>query len=59
MVQKYPSLVARCTGAADVRAAVAFARQNDLRLAVKGGGHNFAGTGVCDDGLLVDCAAMD
>jgi FAD/FMN-containing dehydrogenase len=59
MVEKYPSLVARCTGAADVRAAVTFARENDLRLAVKGGGHNFAGTGVCDDGLLVDCAAMD
>ena len=59
MIDKYPSYVVRCTGAADVMATVDFAREHDLRLAVKGGGHNFAGTAVCDDGLVIDCSPMD
>jgi FAD/FMN-containing dehydrogenase len=59
MIDKEPALVARCTGAADVVAAVDFARDLDLRLAVKGGGHNVAGTALCDDGLVVDLSPMD
>jgi len=59
MIEKYPSYVVRPTGAADVIAAVDFAREHDLPLSVKGGGHNFAGTAVCDDGLTIDCSAMD
>jgi FAD/FMN-containing dehydrogenase len=59
MIEKYPSYVVRPTGAADVMAAVDFAREHDLLLSVKGGGHNFAGTAVCDDGLTIDCSGMD
>jgi len=59
MIDKYPAAIVRARGAADVMAAVDFAREHDVRLAVKGGGHNFAGTAVCDDGLVVDCSLMD
>jgi FAD/FMN-containing dehydrogenase len=59
MVDRYPSYVVRPTGAADVMAAVDFAREHGLLLSVKGGGHNFAGTAVCDDGLTVDCSRLD
>src|SRR5262245_62155519 len=48
-----PVLVARCIGTHDVIEAVRFAQEHGLPLAVKGGGHNSAGTGVCDDGLVV------
>ncbi|WP_458185583.1 FAD-binding protein [Haladaptatus sp. NG-WS-4] len=58
MIDRYPALVARCTGVADVIAAVDFARENDLLVAVRGGGHNVAGTAVCDGGLVVDCSPM-
>jgi FAD/FMN-containing dehydrogenase len=59
MIDKEPALIARCTGSADVMTAVDFARERDLRLAVKGGGHNIAGTAVCDDGLVIDLSPMD
>ncbi|WP_408958608.1 FAD-binding oxidoreductase [Natrinema sp. 74] len=59
MIDKYPALVARCHGTADVVAAVTFAREHDLPLAVRGGGHNVAGTAVCDGGLVVDLAEMN
>ena len=59
MVDRYPAAVVRCAGAADVMAAVDFARERDLPLAVKGGGHNVAGKAVCDDGLVVDLSPMD
>ncbi len=57
-IDKQPSLVARCTGVADVRAAVRFARDQDLVVAVRGGGHNVAGTAVCDGGLVIDLSPM-
>ncbi len=59
MIDKYPSHIVRCTGAVDVITAVEFARETGLPLSIKGGGHNFAGTAVCDDGLVIDCSGMD
>lgn len=57
-IDRRPCLIARCSGAADVVAAVRFARDHDLEIAVRGGGHNVAGTAVCDDGLVIDLSAM-
>lgn len=57
-IDRRPALVARCTGAADVRTAVLFARERDLLVAVRGGGHNVAGTAVCDGGLVIDLSPM-
>lgn len=58
MIDRYPTLIAQCTGASDVIAAVNFARENDLLVAVKGGGHNIAGNAVCDGGLVLDLSPM-
>jgi FAD/FMN-containing dehydrogenase len=58
MIDRRPALAVRCRGAADVCAAVRFARDQGLRLSVKGGGHNIAGSAVCDGGVLVDLSAM-
>jgi FAD/FMN-containing dehydrogenase len=57
-IDRHPACIARCSGAADVAAAVRFARDHDLEIAVRGGGHNVAGTAVCDDGVLIDLSAM-
>src|SRR5262245_4554035 len=57
-IDRRPSLIARCIGSADVVAAVRFARDNDLEIAIRGGGHNVAGTAVCDDGIVIDLSAM-
>ena len=57
-VDRRPRLIARCAGAADVAAAVRFAHARDLEIAVRGGGHNVAGTAVCDDGIVIDLSAM-
>ena len=58
MIDRKPALVARCMGVADVRAAVNFARTYKLLTAVKGGGHNIAGSAVCDRGFQVDLSGM-
>jgi FAD/FMN-containing dehydrogenase len=58
MIERRPALIARCAGATDVIAGVTFAREHGLLLAIKGGGHNVAGTAVCDDGLLLDLSSM-
>jgi len=58
MVERRPAFIARCSGTADVLAAVAFARNHGLPLAVRGGGHNIAGNALCDDGLVIDLSAM-
>lgn len=58
-VDKYPALVARCTGAADVVTAVNFARDRDLPLSIKSGGHDCKGSSVCDDGLVIDLSEMN
>jgi FAD/FMN-containing dehydrogenase len=58
MIDRRPAVIVRPTGAADVMTAVDFAREHDLLVAVKGGGHNVAGNAVCDDGLMIDLANM-
>lgn len=58
MHDRHPGLIVRCAGAADVVAAVNFAREQRIPLAVRGGGHNIAGKAVCDDGLVIDLSAM-
>ena len=58
VVDRRPRLIARCSGTGDVVAAVRFARSHDLVIAVRGGGHNVAGTAVCDDGIVIDLSAM-
>ena len=57
-IDRRPRLIARCLGTADVVAAVRFARDHDLAIAIRGGGHNVAGTAVCDDGIVIDLSAM-
>jgi FAD/FMN-containing dehydrogenase len=54
-----PALVVRCSGAADVIAAVGFARSNALPVAVRGGGHSVAGFSTCDDGIVIDLSRMN
>ena len=58
MIHKKPRLIARCVDVADVIRSVNFARENDLLLAVRGGGHNAGGLGICDDGLVIDLAPI-
>ena len=58
MIDRHPALIARPRDAEDERRAVLFAREHDLLLAVKGGGHNVAGSAVCDDGLMLDLSLM-
>lgn len=58
MIDKRPLMIVRCADVADVIAAVNFGRDNDLLMAVRGGGHNGPGLGSCDDGLVVDLSTM-
>ncbi|UPV99701.1 FAD-binding oxidoreductase [Halorussus gelatinilyticus] len=58
MIDRRPAVVAQCAGVADVMAAVDFGRENEMLVAVKGGGHHIAGDAVCDDGLVVDLSEM-
>ena len=58
MIERRPRLIARCADVADVMAAVKFAREHRLLVAIRGGGHNAGGLGVCDDGLVIDLSPM-
>jgi len=58
MIDRYPGMIARCVDTTDVISAVNFARENGVTLAVRGGGHNGAGLGTCDDGLVIDLSPM-
>jgi len=57
-IDRRPFLIARGTNADDIGAAVRFGRDYDLEIAVRGGGHSFAGHGAVDDGLMIDLSAM-
>lgn len=58
MIDRYPGLIARCADVADVIACVNFARERQLALAVRGGGHNGGGLGTCDNGLVIDLSRL-
>ncbi len=58
MIDRRPRAIVRCLGTADVVACVAAAREHQVLLSIKGGGHNIAGLAVCDDGLLLDMSLM-
>jgi FAD/FMN-containing dehydrogenase len=58
MIDRRPSLIARCTNVSDVIASVRFARETRMLTAVRGGGHNAGGLGVCDNGLVIDLSPM-
>jgi FAD/FMN-containing dehydrogenase len=57
-VEKFPGLIVRCAGTADVVNTVKFARANNLLVAIRGGGHNVAGRALCDDGIVIDLSGM-
>lgn len=57
-VDKHPALIVRCATTPDVVCAVNFAKNNGLALAVRGGGHNIAGSAMCEDGIVIDLSQM-
>jgi FAD/FMN-containing dehydrogenase len=57
-INRRPAVIARCTGVADVLAALTFAREHGLLIAVRGGSHNAAGYATCDDGIVIDLSPM-
>src|SRR6187200_2598669 len=58
MIDKRPALIAQCTSPDDVAKVIKFARDRDLVIAVRGGGHNGAGLGICDDGVVIDLSPI-
>ena len=58
MIDRKPAIIGRCSGTADVKACVEFAREHDLLVSVRGGGHNFGGKCVVEGGLMIDLADM-
>ena len=58
MIDKHPSLIVRCSDVSDVQAAVVYARTHELLVAVRGGGHNVAGFGTCEGGIVIDLSQM-
>jgi FAD/FMN-containing dehydrogenase len=59
MIDRRPRLIAKCVDVADVIAALRFGREQNLLVAIRGGGHNAGGLGVCDDGLVIDLSRIN
>ena len=58
LIDRHPTVIARCADTADVVEAVRVARRHRPTVSIRGGGHQVAGTAVCDDGLVIDLSAM-
>ena len=58
MIDKRPAVIARCAGAANIIQCVRFAREHNLLVSMRGGGHNVAGSAVCEGGLMIDLSPM-
>src|SRR4051812_41504073 len=58
MVDRHPAHIARCKSVADVQSAIRYGRENKVPIAIRGGGHNAAGLGVCDDGIVIDLRGL-
>jgi FAD/FMN-containing dehydrogenase len=58
MISRKPRLIAKCVDAADAITAVNFGRQQNLKVSIRGGGHNAGGLGICDDGLVIDLSQI-
>ena len=58
MISKFPGIIVKCVDVADVINSVNFGRENELLVAVRGGGHNGGGLGICDDGLVIDLSGI-
>ena len=58
MIDKRPAVIVRCQNTADIADAVKFAREHDLEISARGGGHNVAGRAVTDGGLMIDTQTM-
>ena len=58
MIDKHPGMIVKCVDAADVMHAVNFGREHDVLIAVRGGGHNGGGLGICDDGMVIDLSGI-
>ena len=58
MISKKPRMIIKCADVADVKTALGFSRQENLRVSIRSGGHNAGGLGICDDGLVIDLSFM-
>src|SRR5437763_1674543 len=58
MISKRPCMIVYCANVADVIRSVNFARENDMLLSIRSGGHNAGGLGICDDGMVIDLSRM-
>ena len=59
MIDKHPALIARCADRNDIADVIRFAREHDLLLAIRGGAHNGAGLGTCEDGVVIDLTGLN
>ena len=58
MIDRRPAVIVRCSEAADVPSVIAYAREHEFDISIRGGGHNIAGSGVCDGGVVIDMSRM-